>query len=976
MFRNWRSGASRVGLIAALVLAAGSIGIVTWFVLTAPDALPDAPDDAMPPIVVPETGAGLSLQFADKQDPSRLGAKLEAAVFRPAETEGVVEPGMYELEDVRAWVYLRSGETVFIESREGRFYMPDRQAGPESGSLIGEPRITVYPAQGQDADPIIVAQMEDVLRFNFAYSHIETPGRLIVTGRDISFAGHHLTARINQQRERIDVLEVERGESLVFTPPPAAPDEQTDAAQRSSRQTGQLMHVSARAANDVRNQPGMRLVSMNTTTQATPEPHVAQYLATFNDSVELAQGTRRVTADRLEAWTRLIDHRIPDRTNPPRRSSGDVGLRQQMLGLVTAMQEQVEPADTAEPLPSESQVDATEGEPVVLRWTGMLRVVPLVNEQPAMLERDDVALRFTALSTGTVDYADGEVSGRAVSMDYAMTREELTLLGPGGAVRLMDPQAGRIEGSKIVTRLKTGEVTVVGPGQIIDKDHVPSGPNRYERLVRWVDQADFRFEVEDGRMTGRIERADIAGEARAVDGMREVMGEVLIAQFAAGLDGERVVTEVQAYEASGLDGRGARVSAQRLVVPLETVDGRTDPVSVFASGDVFMEQGGKSLEAQSFSARLVRDEEESLKATDIIAERGVRVIDGDVLEAEAERLEASELDRIATLIGSDRVAARIVNVGSVITGQRIELDDAAQSGSVEGAGRFERTEAGETTVATWSRSMHFDRDAGVLNVEGDATVEQSLGNERRKSAGESVSVLFDRIDEQLEFRSATLVGIDQRPAQAEMRRFDDRGTIVEMLDLSAPEIRVLDRGERLDVPSAGRMVLIDHRTDDSSADSSLEGWQRGTALVTWTESLSVDQTTGRAVVTGDAQVIHRTVGQLRVAELAGAVIIMDFAQQEVEEGEDATRSSANMTVTRVEAAGLGYARMDDREVIAERIVYDPAGQMMFAESGSEPVRVLDTATGSVTRARSIVWDLARDRIEINAPAPLFVPRGG
>jgi len=55
--------------------------------------------------------------------------------------------------------------------------------------------------------------------------------------------------------------------------------------------------------------------------------------------------------------------------------------------------------------------------------------------------------------------------------------------------------------------------------------------------------------------------------------------------------------------------------------------------------------------------------------------------------------------------------------------------------------------------------------------------------------------------------------------------------------------------------------------------------------------------------------------------------------------------------------------------------FDTVAKLVHAlASDDEPIRFIDNATGAVMSARTLVWDLATDRIEIDQPSPLSLPR--
>lgn len=975
--RTEQRGASGVGLVAAIVLALAGAGLVLYFVLTGGEAPSDrggGPAEDVPDITAilgdRESGGGVKLQYADRDDPSRLAAELEADEFRPAQVDGRVEPNLYALRGVQARIFLKSGETVLVESESGQVYMPDREAGPESGHLSGNPRITLYPPKEKGEQEVLVAQFDDELRFNFNYARVETPGRLVVTSPQVEFAGNNIMARLNQRQQRIDVLEVERGEYLRYKSRTSESATETVADASAKRNAGEEPAAPSRGSQE-RDGAEARSADRQAATGAQPAtstaaPDVAMYEAVFSDGVTVTQGERTLSADKLETWIRLIDHKLPDRTRSKPRATTDAGWLEFAAALpVASVQEQTEAPALAGEAAATENISAADGEPVELRWTGPLRVVPLLAGEPEQLANDDVYLRFTAVDAGLVQFGDGVSSGHAAAVNYAATREQLVLLGPGGSVRLASEGQGWMESSRTVVNLRQGRARVTGPGQVYGAEHDPTGPARREKFVRWLHEANFAFEMgDDGRMTGELTEATFDSGVRAVDDRRQAEGDMIVARFGVDANGSRVVEQIEIDAASVTDGVEGMLSAKRLVVPFVMSGGdHHDPASVSASGDVYVAQGGKSLTAQSLSARLVRDGEDALTATDIVAERGVHYVEGQSIAAEADRLEANGLDSIAVLIGSETKPARVDYQDSVVTGERIEMQDHPQRGRVVGAGTFNSQDDAGRMHAEWGEGLAFDRSTGVLDMSGGAHVEQSLAaGEVRTADGEHLIVELRTQGDEMLLDAASIYGEKAEPATVELRRAEgDGGDLAQMLNIASAELWAVDGGTGLIAPQAGRMVMLDRRAD---SDASLEGWDRGHALFTWQESMFVDRTQGAAYLRGDAQVIHRALASGRTAELAGDVIVAHFAEVEGEQTQ----------VTMIESTGAAYARMDDKDVIADRLEYDTERQLIFAVgSDAEPVRYFDATSGSVISARTLTWDLAKDRIEVDRPSPFLAP---
>ncbi|GAB4382638.1 MAG: hypothetical protein Kow0022_00610 [Phycisphaerales bacterium] len=983
-------GASTTGLVIASLVACAGVCLVLFFVMTGGTRpvghagqggdFGDVPD-IRTILDEAESGGNVTLQYADRDDPSRLAAELKADEFRPAQENGRVEPNVYALRGVRARVFLKSGQIVLVEAERGRFFMPDRNAGPQSGSLDGHPRITLFPVEGEQFDPVLIAEFDEELRFNFNYAHVETPGRLKVTGREIEFVGHHVMARLNQRQQRIDELEVERGEYVRYTPQGASDAHRTGMEQERTSHavrdagwsTGALHSKRLEEGNAAgrSQQPGHADGSVQADQNSS---HTAVYLATFQEGVRVTQGDRVLQADMLETWVRLIDHKLPERTRFHRSAAGSGSWIGPLVGSAAAAMQQAEqtqaPAQAQEP--GESVVGRLEPVrsdelPVTLEWTGKLRLVPLVRSQPEQLASDDLYLRFTAVEAGLVRFEEGPSSGHAASVEYAATRRQLGLTGPGGSVRLASEGKGWIESSRAVVHMDTGQASVIGPGQVFDAGHRPVGPDAHEKYVKWLDRADFAFELDgQNRMTGQIREATFTGQARAVDDRRRAEGDMIIARFVPGRSGSPLISELEVYQANVSDGDGGSISARRLVVPFETsASRRHDPSHVIASGDVYVGKNGRSLTAQSLSARLVRGPDDAWTATDVKAERQVHYVEGDSIAAEADRLEASGLDHLAVLVGTESEPARVDYGDSYVTGPRIEMQDHPQRGAVVGAGYFASQDTSGTMNASWQDGLVFDRNTGVLELTGQARVEQLLSEGRSRVAEGDYLIVEMRSgsDEEMSLDAASIFGTDEQPAVVEMRlEGDEQAETAQMLHVEASELLAVDAGNGLVAPGPGRMVVFDRR---DGSEQGLEGWDRGHALLTWHESLFVDRRYGEASLRGDAQVIHRALASGRTAELAADVVMARFVEVEGDQPE----------ITMIEAAGTAYARVDQQEVLAARLLFDTRRQLIYAiGTDAEPVRSFDGATGSVLSARTLTWDLATDRIEIDRPSPFVAPR--
>jgi hypothetical protein len=226
--------------------------------------------------------------------------------------------------------------------------------------------------------------------------HFETEGRLEIISDELEFAGRGAYVVLNEQRESISALRVDRGERLVYTPLARVENEGDDQGETATTDAGGDTEpvggavalgeretavasvplesaptdsgpaspsegtptpdpTAIAAADATRDASGPGRVGTDPAEAGTPiaadqaaeppaPPKIDVYEIVFEDRVELVSGTRSVDADLLTVWVRLVDGKIPDRTAGsapavPGLSAGPTGLPSALTALALAAQE-------------------------------------------------------------------------------------------------------------------------------------------------------------------------------------------------------------------------------------------------------------------------------------------------------------------------------------------------------------------------------------------------------------------------------------------------------------------------------------------------------------------------------------------------------------------------------------------------------------------------------------------------------------
>jgi hypothetical protein len=295
-----------IGTGMAVGLAAIFIGGVGFLVLRArlspPGPAPapiDAPELQAPP---EELGSitGSSIELYDRNNPERLTARILSKRTDPIPERR----GMVEMEEPQAWIYLRDGRPLHVRADRGQFYMPDRRREPESGTISGKVVITLYPLvpAGQafnaaGAEPEGTFRTES-LTFDGGNLELSTLDRFEIASRQVAVAGEGITLILNEVKERIELLEIRRGESITVRT-----DAGSGMSRRPEREPGAPREPKATPAGEAPK-------SADTATPAAPVETF--YHAVFSDAVEVMSGQRVLRADRLSAWGRLVDNQLPE----------------------------------------------------------------------------------------------------------------------------------------------------------------------------------------------------------------------------------------------------------------------------------------------------------------------------------------------------------------------------------------------------------------------------------------------------------------------------------------------------------------------------------------------------------------------------------------------------------------------------------------------------------------------------------------
>lgn len=1024
--------------IAALV-AFAVLAIAAWL-MTRPSAAPErrtASEDDIPVIRLGEGGAGesgedMAIQIADEDDPTRVASEIFADRFEP------ISATARRVEMPVAWVYLEDGRTVHIRADNGRFESAPGSREPDRGTLRGDVRLRLFAATDDGSrpepgvtPPTVDARIDAPLSFDLRLGTVRTQGRLTVESESIDFAGAGVTAYINEPEERIDLLTVERGERVTFTP-----DGENETPVREPT-TASIQPANWQASPedpppDETARPGEQQLAAEEPGQ---HPAIDHYEITLRTGVRLERGSASLDADALDVWLRLVDNQLPSEANGD-QIAAHATPRIAMPAIATALAAAVaaQPIDarpgTSDPTATDATppgnepapLDLTPGNrtPVNLTWNGPLEM-RWVEAPPEELDGSDLVTRFTALQTGAVRFRIEEeqsqqMRGTAAEVWFDETQRRVRLLSTAGGVTLESPASGRLSGvRRMEMDLETGVASVIGEGELIgaeDGRAKPDGAAR-RRSIRWTQTtpdnpagARFQLKTADGQITGEIDTASFTGDIRAVNDESRLEAGYLEAAFEPGPgndgDDDPRISLVRAESARTDDGNGGALDADELTVYF--TDGThgedADPTRLIARGAVRgRESGGGQIDAGSLNTRLARNEDGDVIVTDVRAGRVERFEDGRGRSAKALQLRADLLSERATLTGAP---ARIAGPEGVVEGRWIELRGQRGMLAVSGPGSFERPgEDAPAVEATWSGWMHYDDQTGTLLCSGGArATARNAAGQRDTLTSQRVRIELGRATAEgnraVRFAVAEDGGGDDR-ARVERRRViegDDGDLLAELYTLDGERIELDNEAGRVTVPGPGMLVLVDQRStrdeplaneaDATDADergdaitgSIAGGGEPSQTLIEWTGSMVMTRKTGRVVFEGGVRIVHRPLtGEAPTIVDARTVDAVFSGLDDAQSQEDAPAS----TVELVEARARGDVAITrgPQTVLAGRVRYDAEAGLAEAEPAETTGRitVIDIAESTQRTAARATWDFDSERIRVERPGPVTVPTG-
>jgi hypothetical protein len=970
---------------------------------------PDDPSE-IPDLNDLEQGARMLVTIVDRDDPTRIAGTLEADQFEP------MGGGQRRLVNPDGWIYMRDGRRVHITADHGVVMMPDPNEAPDSGTLEGN--VTIHSFDPQTTDPVssamgisnsadqtpaMTAVFDQPVEFERRYHRLTSDGRFTIDSAGLSFIGHDLTVMLNEVKGRVELIDVRKGERLILRPDAQKATQVTQAPQKPY-QLSTVMYPSI-ALQDVAQVPVQQ-----------EQPKEQPYHIEIKEQVLVDLiGSGSLRADTLDVWAMLIDGALSaDAVKQIRFAQTDNQTGSQTSSQTEQPQVTSSNATAQQSISQSNGAAAASEQPkdgeVVVTWDGPLVVRPIEDASKTVLESEQLALSFSSQDRVEFESATQGFSGSVDSLTYGATSAELSLIGTESQpVQLIADQAGTLHAQQLTSNLESGMITINSPGRL-ESIQATDEPRAQ---IDWNESAQFELaKLDSGELTGRLKSAAFQGSVLGTRADAVMRTQTLFAQLDE--DGP-IESALQSIELSmgTLQSDSGSLTADEIAIGFTpSFDGSSvDPVSLNASGAVLAISQDGRVETKKLDASLFSDLDGSTRVKRAVAIGDTKFLGENQTTASGHRVDLNtDQDTIQITSSDSSTKASAGQAGSLIHGDDILINTRSRSILVEGPGSFDHdiaSEGGSTGFGsdlagghlrvTWEESMRFDDALGSIECSGDVVavstpdaytldtlkadrleIDLTPAPSTRQNANPGVVAESQPERELIEARAfgRAVPGGDAIPASVESRTYDPANPerAVGVMYLEGTQLVADNRSQVLKVPTSGLLVLMD-RTEDQPGGQSPESTSvmpntsgPGLTRMTWLGSMDLDRASGNAMVLNEVNIRHKSLTTGRVSQLGCDQLFASFT------GSQSGNPSAPITMHAAEANGRVRFTDLQRTLLSDHAIYDAAAETMFAFADDDRLVTLrDTTDPTPISAKTLLWDLRRDLVEIDAPSPVRAP---
>lgn len=969
-------------------------------------------ENAGPVVIAPPTGRragplnagkGVWVKHYDKE--GRLASQLRAVKYDPV-SDNAVHVTLPE-----ARFFMSDGQVLRITGRQGVVITRDQPQQQTASAIpsqmptrgrLEEVKIELYSPQEIErldnnlpAHASLTATMNnavfdsDIFRIYTDTCTIDgkqVPGEevpVVVTGDEYDFSGFGLLVRWNDRLRRLELLEIHRGQQLTIKHPGLE---------------GGLSANSAATVNHTRaaSQPSPQQpqpVARSTPNASLPRQPRPAYRADFEQNVRIFRSDELIAAcDSL-----MVDFKprqSKESAQPPASSAAATSPAHPPAGarLISAP---TRPARSASTRPVDS--------PMVIRWTGPLRITPVDTSEAQTIPPGQAIVRLNgAPATLTTN---GNIL-QAPQVIYRTADAEAQLNGaPQSPVKMTDPAGATVTTQSMLYQPRQLQARLEGAGHaagLVQSDD----PSRHDTLdATWAKGAVIRFgslPADAARQQMNIASISLRGNVHIRHPQVQLNSQQVDLSFdpssqspAASRPAEGA-SQLHSLLASGdvqavlLDKQNGeqRLAAGRLKLTMgHTPNGRPYPKIVQADDSVKAQliKQNQRLDADHLTAVLAPlslsnaqpgDNQHDIALHTLYADGHVSVQDAHSSAHGTDlRVVMNRNQPDVTLAGDPAIL--LGQNGERLSGPLIHYIPAAHLASVDGPGQITASQASSDAKArpfhaSWQTGIKVNGNDNTINLSGQvvATSKDADGADLTARGDTLTLLLTPSSTAQAQTASTDNFLQGKQVRQALFKGHASLQSLLSVnnrlqrrLYLESSLIQYSFPNQQLLVPQAGRMLVEDHQPASASTTSPSA---RGNTAFSWSKSFSFDQSAHQAVLLGDVRIVHQP-----DADNASAIPFSLFAQRITAEFSPTrpTRppsgapSQPLLQLTRLSAEDSVRIDSQSREVNAAHIAYDPLTSILTATGSDGRFVRLQNADGSLRgEFESLTYNLKEDRI--------------
>lgn len=1001
---------------------------------TANNLFPTDPSD-IPNLEDLEQGASMFVTIVDRDDPTRIAGTLEADQFEPigGGQRRLVNPDawIFMRDGRRVHITADDGLVMMPDPNQA----PD--SGTLEGNVTinaydapvnpTDPLAAAMGIKAADHElPSVTARFDKPVEFERRYQRLTSSGRFVIDAPALNFIGHNLTVMLNEVKGRIELIDIRRGEQLILRPSAQASANKDSGITRTrQRQAATIRTVSQSSSAQPIQAPSTKL-------SAKPAPTSKQtpYHIEFQDQVMVNLiGSGTLNAETLDVWANLVDGSLsPDAIKQLNFKSQSEPV------TTTASETKIEAKTETQPTPPESSKPATQsastkptstspttsgtsntppkpvakdGE-VLVTWSGPLVVKPIDDPSATALASEELALSFNSQDLVRFASADQAVTGSAKQLTYGATTASLELQGSETSpVQLAAQDAGTLYSTTLQANLDDGVISIPSPGRLESKPTLDQPPAQ----IDWSDNAQFTLvKTPLNELTGRLQAAEFTGQVIGTRQDAVLRANALDAVFESTGPVESSLRTI-AFNQGTLNSDSGSLSARDMTVGFNPDPRNTsvNPSSLTADGEVLIISPEGRITSDQLNAILTQTPDGQTEVRTALAQGNAEYLGKEQTHAKGDRLNLNNPANTIHIIGAPSVPAIAGQAGSTIQGPDIKINTRSRSIIVQGPGTFDHdivaqgAPTGGHLNVRWNESMRFDDALGAIKCEGqvvaistpdaftiDTVKADRLEIDLTPAPGTDV---FDSptknaqgTQPQRELYQArafgrAVPGSDDIPASVESRSFDPNNpeVAVGVMYLQGSQLIANNRTQTLRVPASGMMVLMDRSADQPGGQTpqtaSVMPNTSGPGLtrMTWLGSMTLDRLSGSAQVVNEVNIRHKSLTTGRVSQLGCDQLTAEFTPLTTSQT-IGTPSAAPITMHRANANGRVRFTDLNRTLLSDHAIYNAQEETLFAFADDKRLVTLrDSTEPTPVSARTILWDLKSDLIQIDAPSPIRAP---